>query len=157
MRKESNSSIIQSLDMNGAHDPSSKIKSHGLTFQQLYGKLDAALKLDKEAKIILLREEASRSVRKDNMIRTIYAGQGRYSHSIRNGKHNTHSYPSLISGCHNCGNPSHTLKYCPEPKNLARKCAEKQQLRNYEITAQLDSKIEHTRKLTKYWAIANRT
>lgn len=106
-----------------AHDPLSRIASHQLGFQQLYGELEAALQLDKEARLIMSRDEAARSSKSADPIGVNYAGQARYNRSQRNPRPTQRKDPLLISGCFNCDDPNHLIKDCPKPKNIAKATA----------------------------------
>lgn len=110
-----------------SHEPLSRVATHGLTFQQLFGELESALQLDKEAQIAMLRDKASKSYRNvnDEVELVNYAGQGRYKfNQIGNSFKNAKEFdPLSVAGCLNCGNPAHVLKDCPKPLNVAQAAA----------------------------------
>lgn len=62
-------------------EPLNRVAKHNLTFQQLYSELEAALPVDKEKKLALLRDRAhlgNKSVNADNTSGILYTGQGGY-------------------------------------------------------------------------------
>lgn len=92
-----------------AHKPLFRVATHELTFQQLFGELEAALQLHTEAQIVSLRVEAARGALnqsgKDAPIN--YSGQGKYRKSskpilIKSSQPFT---PLSISSYFNCGGP----------------------------------------------------
>lgn len=113
---------------NWSHEPLSRVATHNLSFQQVYGELEAALQLDKEARIALLRDKASNAnkQRNDDIISTNFAGQGRYSRGNKSRGETTSTFnPLSIAGCFNCGDPGHIMKNCPRPLNVAKAAASK--------------------------------
>lgn len=127
-----------------SREPLSRVATHSLTFQQLYGELEAAVQLDKESKLANLQDRASsvgdQGVESDGGIASInYAGQGRYSIPTKgrrtsygqgrqigydNGSKNKIDPLSLV-GCFNCGEKSHFARDCTRPKNFAAAAARK--------------------------------
>ena len=115
-----------------ATEPLSRIASQGLSFQQLYGELEAALQLSKEAKIAAMRDRMeSRRSQADqdepNIVGILYTGQGKYafrnkgrSKRVSPKKNDKGVNPLSIMGCFNCGDPSHMLKDCSKEVNLMR-------------------------------------
>eukprot|EP00171_Calliarthron_tuberculosum_P018940 IDg18940t1 len=66
-----------------ATEPLSRISTHGLSFQQLYGELEAALHLEREARVAVLRDKASSVMKNGNSSSStvpgiLFEGQGRY-------------------------------------------------------------------------------
>ena len=64
-------------------EPLRRVATHQLTFQQLYAELEAALQLQKETKMAMLRDcpqLGRRTLPEDDSARIMYAGQGRYYH-----------------------------------------------------------------------------
>eukprot|EP00170_Pyropia_yezoensis_P002751 contig_11549_g2756 len=63
-----------------ATEPLSRIATHRLTFQQLYGELEAALHLHNEARLASMRDEVAQGPRtpEDKVPGILFAGQGRY-------------------------------------------------------------------------------
>lgn len=109
-----------------SHEPLSRVATHGLSFQQLYGELEAALQLEKEAEIMKQRDRATQAIREkhDEVVGVNYAGQGRYIRKQNFRKsYKSRKNPLEISGCFNCDDPSHMIKDCPEPKNAAKAAA----------------------------------
>ena len=65
----------------------SRIATHLLSFQQLYGELKSALQLYKESKLVILRDSMGSKkghvdVHESRIARMLYAGQGK--HALRN-------------------------------------------------------------------------
>lgn len=70
-----------------SHEPLSRVATHGLSFQQLYGELEAAFQLQKEAKQATLRDAATRTkdLGEDDVPGILFTGQTRYAkHPSRN-------------------------------------------------------------------------
>ena len=101
-----------------ATEPLSRISTHGLTFQQLYGELEAAHQMSKEARLAILRDNVrSRSLKPDEDESKFsgikFSGQGRYAYR-HNGKGSRASQrqakrpfdPLQVMGCFNCGDPT---------------------------------------------------
>lgn len=112
-----------------ATEPLSRVSTHKLGFQKLYGELQAALFQHQEAKRARLQDAASgRTTQTDggNEVSAFYQGQGRYERKhvgVGNravekptGRFN----PLSIMGCFNCDNPKHTINDCPLPRDVAR-------------------------------------
>ncbi len=64
-------------------EPLSRIATHGLTVQQLYGELEAAPHLQREAQIAVMRDSATRTTKRSDGAEQkvpgiLYQGQGRY-------------------------------------------------------------------------------
>lgn len=117
-----------------ATEPLSRIATHGLSFQQLYGELEAALHLDREAKLATIRDGATRRSDRDEEVPGIlYEGQGRYvKHHVGlrgnygRGKVTREKFdPLSVMGCFNCDDPSHTIGKCPNPINAVRAAKKK--------------------------------
>ena len=125
---------------NWATEPLSRIATHGLSFQDVYGELEAALHLQREARLAKARDSITFKKPDVNDEREVpgilYEGQGRYQvskHGVgdrRNSgwkqtrKEKKERDPLTIMGCFNCDNPNHLLKNCPLALN-ARRAAEK--------------------------------
>ncbi len=116
-----------------ATEPLSRIATHGLTFQQLYGELEAALHLHKEARLAVAHASASghRLPSTQDVPGILFAGQGRYArpnrgsatgHTKRAGSSSRPSghNPLAIMGCFNCDDAAHTMKDCPRPIDAAK-------------------------------------
>lgn len=98
------------------------------SFQQLYGGLEASLKLNKKAQLKISREYCGRSERTRNSASIAHTGQGRYKNReilSPNGDDNENPGPLSIAGCFNCDDPSHMGKDCPKPRNFAGAAARK--------------------------------
>lgn len=61
-----------------SHEPPSRIATHELTFEVLFGEPEVVLQLDKTAKVPLALESALSSSTKVNEVDVHYPGQGRY-------------------------------------------------------------------------------
>lgn len=127
-------------------EPLFRVATHGLNFQQLYGELEAALQLSKDAKVARMKEEVfSRAQKKglgyngDNT-GILFAGQVRYgrepswnkskvSSNRRVGAGTTNGKvsfdPLSVAGCFNCDEHDHMIKDCPHPLNAARAAVNK--------------------------------
>ena len=123
-----------------ATEPLSRIATHELSFQQLYGELEAALHLSREAKLANLRDRVICTTSKpaDEDIGQVpgilFQGPGRYANSRkfvgdnrdgteypRSGATNAAKRSPLnMMGCFNCDSPNHMLKNCPSKVNLAK-------------------------------------
>lgn len=120
-----------------ATEPLSRIATHGLSFQQLYGELEAAQQLSKESRLAVLRDSVSPSASsfhgdESRIAGVLYSGQGTYA------RRNTPSWkrkgavnrspnasgkrfdPLQIMGCFNCGNPSHMMNQCNKPLSAVK-------------------------------------
>eukprot|EP00171_Calliarthron_tuberculosum_P002786 IDg2786t1 len=104
----------------------------GLSFQQLYGELEAALHLAREANLANLRDKASGSSRsvaiEDSQVSGIlFQAPRRYARPHKgvsdtryNGKGRANSSssqrfdPLLVMGCFNCDDPNHMVRACPK-------------------------------------------
>lgn len=112
-----------------SHEPLSRVATHGLSFQILYGELEAALQLDKEAKLAIARDSASSLSPRQEEVEIRYAGQGRYARNPkfvrerRTAQNSGKINPLTISGCFNCDSPDHLAKDCPKPMNAAKAAA----------------------------------
>lgn len=73
-----------------SHEPLSRIATHNLSFQQVYGELEAALQLHKEAHMAQLKDKASNTLRQtdEKLVPVHYSGQGRYAYRQK-GQHST--------------------------------------------------------------------
>ncbi len=112
-----------------ATEPLSRVSTHKLGFQKLYGELQAALFQHQEAKRARIQDAASGVATKmddDNEVSTFYQGQGRYERKHvgvgnRAVQQSTGRFnPLSIMGCFNCDNPKHTINDCPLPRDVAR-------------------------------------
>lgn len=116
-----------------ATEPLSRIATHGLTFQQLYGELEAALHLHKEARLAVAHASASghRPPATQDVPGIYFTGQGRYARPSRGtaaGRAKRTGGPSrpggvdplAIMGCFNCDDDAHTMKDCPRPIDAAK-------------------------------------
>ena len=125
-----------------SHEPLSRVATHGLSFQQLYGELEAALQLQKEAKQAMLRDAATKTKDlgyDDEVPGILFAGQTRYAkHPSRNrffrgsrgfstpsSRPRTSFDPLSIQGCFNCEDKTHTIRDCPRPINAGKAAANK--------------------------------
>lgn len=122
-----------------SHEPLSRVATHQLTFQKLYGELEAPLQLEKEGKLAQVRDSATNTgfFGYDQQLESSvhYNGQGKY------GRHPSHARsiyssgksgfqaqsresttfdPLKVAGCFNCGNPNHMMNKCDKPLNVAR-------------------------------------
>ena len=133
------------VGMPWSSEPLSRVATHQLTFQKLYSELEAALQLDKESKLAIIRDRAQLDQRRgphDRSTSILYTGQGRYynnsSYPSERNLTSTHlcftgrafKSPSMskpkgkfnplsVSGCFNCGG-NHFLKDCNLPLNTSR-------------------------------------
>lgn len=65
-----------------SHEPLSRVATDGVSFQQLYGELEAALQLQKEAKQAMLRDAATKNKAlgyDHDILGILLAGQTRYA------------------------------------------------------------------------------
>ena len=138
------------VGMPWSSEPLSRVATHQLTFQRLYSELEAALQLDKESKLAIIRDRARLDQRRgphDHSTGILYTGKGRYynnspypsernststhrrfsgrafrspSMSKPKGKFN----PLSVSGCFNCGG-NHSLRDCTLPLNTSRAATRK--------------------------------
>eukprot|EP00170_Pyropia_yezoensis_P005631 contig_22869_g5647 len=104
----------------------SRIATHRLTFQQLYGELEAALHLHNEARLAIMCDEVAQGLRipEGNVPGILLAGQGR---EVRKNKDIGKRFetpkgsgafnPLSLMGCFNCDDRSHSLGDCPHPVN----------------------------------------
>ncbi len=132
-----------------ATEPLSRIATHWLTFQQLYGEIEAALHLEKEAKLAVMRDNVGPSRRlkgesESNIPGILFQGHGRYVNpqkglgnrsrkSPKNRNQGTSSQnfdPLKVMGCFNYDDPSHTIKHCTKPNDVTK--AAKQKMEYYE-------------------------
>lgn len=119
-----------------ATEPLSRIATHNLTFQEVYGELEAALHLNREAKMAEMRDKVSltNSENKSNgdVPGILYKGQGRY-HFKKTGIGNRNrqwkadatrklndSKGTKTRGCFNCGDREHLIKDCPYRIDIRR-------------------------------------
>ncbi|GAB0496233.1 hypothetical protein MMPV_007545 [Pyropia vietnamensis] len=124
-----------------ATEPLSRIATHRLTFQQLYGELEAALHLHNEARLAIMRDEVAHGVQppEDKVPGILFAGQGRYMHrnkdigkrfnTAKGGGGAKRFDPLTVMGCFNCDDRSHSLGDCPHPVNAVK--AAKRKLEYY--------------------------
>jgi len=112
-----------------ATEPLSRIATHDLTFQMLYGELESALHLEKESQLARIRDKVSTTRVKEEVPGVLYQSQGRYLnkhvgitrrpqnfHDQRHSHHGAHQ-PSI--DCFNCGG-DHPMRKCDKPMNFAR-------------------------------------
>ena len=106
----------------GAIEPFIRIATHGLSFRQLYGELEADFQSNREAKMATLRDNVASQ--RDNDVHDEFRlagvlsdGQAKYKFrsSVPSKKSNSRGKvkrvdPLSIMGCFNCGDPSHMLK-----------------------------------------------
>ncbi|GAB0493527.1 hypothetical protein MMPV_004811 [Pyropia vietnamensis] len=124
-----------------ATEPLSRIATHRLTFQQLYGELEAALHLHNEARLAVMRDEVAHGAQtpEANVPGIFFAGQGRYMHRNKDigkrfnaskGSNGVKRFdPMTVMGCFNCDDRSHSLGDCPHPINAVK--AAKRRLEYY--------------------------
>lgn len=112
-----------------ATEPLSRITTHRPTFQQLYGELEAALHLQNQARLAVMRHEAAHGPRtpEDNVPGILYAGQGRYVRKNKDfgkwfdsSKSSGGFDPLSLMGCFNCDDRSHSLGERPHPVNAIK-------------------------------------
>ena len=132
------------MGLDWSKDPLTRIAPNNLTFEELYGELENALQLEKEAEIAKLRDNISMYLNKaasdsDGNERIFYAGQGRYARPpslVNNRGRKAESFgkssyvpksfdPLSIAGCFNCEGRNHTLSNCPMPLNVKKAAANK--------------------------------
>eukprot|EP00170_Pyropia_yezoensis_P004054 contig_16673_g4065 len=123
---------------NWATEPLSRIATHRLTFQQLYGKLEAALHLHNEARLAITRDEVAHGPRtpENKVPGILFADQGRYVRKKKDiGKRFETSKgsgafnPLSLLGCFNCDDFTHSLGDCPHPVDVIK--AAKRKLEYY--------------------------
>lgn len=119
-----------------ATQPLSRVATHNLSFQQLYGELEFQLHLAREAKLAIVRDKISRPSSGDqdesNVPGIFYQGPGRYARSQRgvggwrsststrtSSEHNKFD-PLTFMGCFNCEEPGHMISQCPKPVDLTK-------------------------------------
>lgn len=123
-----------------ATEPLSRIATHSLTFQQLYGELEAALHLHNEARLAIMRDDITQGTAtpEDKVPGILFAGQGRYMrrnkdigkrHAAKGGSGAQRFDPLSLMGCFNCDDRSHSLGDCPHPVNAIK--AAKRKLEYY--------------------------
>lgn len=112
------------LGQDWARDPLSRIATNSLSFQALYGELDAAAQLDKESKLAAKITNSQRST-SDAIIPINFSGQGRYRNGNASNRNKKGFNPLSITGCFNCGDPHHRAKQCPKPPDHARMAAKR--------------------------------
>ena len=120
-----------------SHEPLSRVPTHKLTFQMVYGKLEAALQLFKEAKLAMRRDTAETGYQgsHNDPSNVFYQGQAKYLRDVSafrrgrdrgsQGKQKKTFNPLSIQGCFNCESPDHVLKHCPHPLNIAKAATRK--------------------------------
>jgi len=116
-----------------ATEPLSRVATHSLSFQQLYGELAASLQLHTAAK----RAKDKRSSMSDGSVKSelasvMFAGQGVYGRpntgvgasspagTSRAIQRKERFDPLSLMGCFNCDDPSHTMRDCPRPRDATR-------------------------------------
>lgn len=113
-----------------SREPLSRVATNGLTFQQLYGELEAAVHLDKDSKVATIRDRASNAVRdeSDDVVAINYDGQGRYNRPRQGpqGKAKdtyVRTDPLTVMGYFNCDAPDHMARNCTHSKNHTKAAA----------------------------------
>jgi len=116
-----------------ATEPLSRVATHDLSFQQLYGELAASLQLHSAAK----RAKDRRSSIADGQVKSelasvMFAGQGVYGRpktgvgatsaagASRAVQRKDRFDPLSLMGCFNCDDPGHTMRDCPRPRDATR-------------------------------------
>eukprot|EP00171_Calliarthron_tuberculosum_P001155 IDg1155t1 len=135
---------------NRATEPLSRIATHALSFQQLYGELEAALHLERESKLAIMRDSVtmgrSRSAIEDNRVPGVlhfntdgandadvfYQGQGMYARAHKRlGDKSKQPRPMkrfdplMVMGCFNCDDPGHVIRNCPKKVDATRAAKKK--------------------------------
>lgn len=119
-----------------ATQPLSRVATHNLSFQQLYGELEFQLHLAREAKIANVRDKVSGRSAADqdesNVPGILYQGPSRYARSQKNlgswrssatGREPSDRqkfHPLTVMGCFNCDDPGHMINQCPKPVDLTK-------------------------------------
>jgi len=116
-----------------ANEPLSRVPTHNLSFQQLYGELEAALQLHGEAKQAIAKDNPADGAPGSTEVATVlYAGQGVYGRpnkgigaksaggTSRAGQRKEGFDPLTLMGCFNCDDPGHTMRDCPHPRDVTR-------------------------------------
>lgn len=116
-----------------ATQPLSRISTHPLGFQALYGELQSALFLHQEARRAAVQDGMVdvKSPPADKMPSVLFQGQGRYAvrhsglGSTGGGGKSMATPPRRfdtlsVAGCFNCDDRSHTIRSCPHPVNAAK-------------------------------------
>lgn len=119
-----------------ATQPLSRVATHNLSFQQLYGELEFQLHLAREAKIANVRDKVNGRSSGDqdeaSVPGMLYQRPGRYGRSQKgfaNGRSssNTRAQPAhkkfdplTVMGCFNCDEPGHMINQCPKPVDLTK-------------------------------------
>lgn len=111
-----------------ATEPLSRIATHGLSFLQLYGKLEAAVHMHRKARRAAALASASRRTPQDahDVPGILSSGRGRYARpgfgsgestleSCGGASRAGHGDPLAITGCFNCDDPAHTMRHCTQP------------------------------------------
>lgn len=117
------------LSYGWGHEPLSRVATHFLSFQQLYGELETSLQQNKNARLESIRDNDpnSQALAEENPFEVQYVLEGRYM-SPSKSYCTIHASPpnSLeIGGSCNCEEPSHMAKDCPKHCNLAKATARK--------------------------------
>ena len=116
-----------------ATEPLSRVATHDLSFQQLYGELAASLQLHTAAKRAKDRR-LSMAVGpvKSELARVMFAGQGVYGRPktgvgatsaagpSRAVQRKDRFDPLSLMGCFNCDDPNHTMRDCSRPRDATR-------------------------------------
>jgi len=108
-----------------AMHPLSRMDTHDVSFQDLYGELYAALSLQKDSASAMARDRvpASSSADVDTGASVLYGGQARYGvaktavgnrSSAYRGITKSTGGPPRHGTCFGCGDPSHRLAHCPK-------------------------------------------
>lgn len=100
-----------------------------LTFQELYGELEASVKLGKEMRISMCIERtrfsANNSENPENALSVHYSGQGTYQHGNVSNQKSSRNDPLKPMGCFTCRNLTHRDNNCPNPPDYARAVAKR--------------------------------
>lgn len=107
-----------------ATEPLSRIATHRLSFQQLYGELEAALHLHKEAQLAVIRDGGGpkSELGAPDTPGILFEGQGRYVRrnvdlgrrlASSGSKSGSGFDPLSLMGCFNCDDPGHRMSECP--------------------------------------------
>lgn len=116
------------LGQNWARESLTRVVTNALTFQQLYGELEAAVQLDKDSRLASSVERAKARASEPNIALPIhFTGQGGYRRSNASNRNKPkRSFDQLsIMGCFNCNDPGHHTNKCPKPPDHARAAGNK--------------------------------
>lgn len=124
-----------------SREPLSRVTTYNISYQKLYGELEAAVHLEKETKHAALHESmtssnSGRFGHDDEIPGSLFTGQTKYAkHPSSLGYQDRTGFgkqtkgvkfdPLLISGCFNCDDPNLLVKNCRKPLNVAKAAARK--------------------------------